>query len=236
MGVPLLSLPELLAASDIVTLHATATEKGKPLLGRTELGWMKKGAILVNVARGSARGRGGARRSPLRADISPAPRSTSSSRSRRTRSDPLLKLPNVVATPHLGASTVEAQERVALQTIEGLVAALSGSSAVPGGQPSVPRPCRSDAARSPGCGWPSGRRGSSAELGAERVFGLAVETLGTCRRTCCARSLSPRCSGALEGHSPETVNFVNALHVAHERGLRSWRRGARTATTFGRSA
>src|SRR5215471_12271596 len=47
MGVPLVDLPELLGASDIVTLHATVTEKGRPLLGRAEIGAMKRGAILV---------------------------------------------------------------------------------------------------------------------------------------------------------------------------------------------
>src|SRR5438552_7534090 len=46
LGVQLLGLDELLAASDIVTLHATAGEKGKPLLGAAELARMKKGANL----------------------------------------------------------------------------------------------------------------------------------------------------------------------------------------------
>ncbi len=53
MGVPLVALEELLAGSDVVTLHSTATEKGRPLLGSDEIARMKKGAILVNVARGS---------------------------------------------------------------------------------------------------------------------------------------------------------------------------------------
>src|SRR5437870_112000 len=52
MGVALLPLPQLLETSDIVTLHATASEGGKPILGAEELARMKKGAILLNVARG----------------------------------------------------------------------------------------------------------------------------------------------------------------------------------------
>src|SRR5207248_2685634 len=47
MGVPLVSLEELLQSSDIVTLHATATEGGRPLIGRDELARMKPGAVLA---------------------------------------------------------------------------------------------------------------------------------------------------------------------------------------------
>ena len=53
MGVPLVPLETLLAQSDVVTLHSTATDKGKPLLGAAELALMKPSAVLVNVARGS---------------------------------------------------------------------------------------------------------------------------------------------------------------------------------------
>src|SRR5512132_2108514 len=49
LGVPLVELTELLASSDILTLHATPTEKGKALIGRDALAQMKKGAVLVNV-------------------------------------------------------------------------------------------------------------------------------------------------------------------------------------------
>ncbi len=53
MGVPLVPLETLLEQSDVVTLHSTATDKGRPLLGAEEIARMKPGAVLVNVARGS---------------------------------------------------------------------------------------------------------------------------------------------------------------------------------------
>lgn len=216
MGVPLLPLSELLAASDIVTLHATVTDKGKPLLGREELARMKPGAILVNVGRGALVD-GGALVTALEEGrlggaaldvFDPEPPSPE---------DPLLKLPNVVATPHLGASTVEAQERVALQTIEGLLAALSGSSAVP----AVNLPFRGPADPGGAVAWMRLAERTArflAALGAERLTGLAVETLGLPEDLLRPVAVAA-VKGALEGHSPETVNFVNALHAAHERGL-----------------
>jgi D-3-phosphoglycerate dehydrogenase len=216
MGVPLVSLPELLAASDIVTLHATATEKGRPLLGREELSAMKRGAVLVNVARGSLVDRvalrealesghlGGAALDVFDPEPPPA-------------DDPLAKLPNVVASPHLGASTVEAQERVSLQTVDALIEALSGASYVP----AVNLPFRGPADPSGAAAWmrlaERTARFLSALCGA-RIAGLAVETWGLPEdllRPVAVASVK----GALEGHSPETVNYVNALHLAHERGL-----------------
>ena len=124
MGVPLVPLDELLANSDVVTLHSTAVGKGKPLLGADELARMKPGAVLVNVARGSLVDRA-ALLPPLRE--TPGRRGARRVRSGAARSRrPLLRLPNVVATPHLGASTVEAQERVSIQTVEALLEALAG--------------------------------------------------------------------------------------------------------------
>jgi len=216
MGVPLLPLTELLAVSDILTLHATVTDRGKPLLGREELARMKKGAILLNVGRGALVD-GAALVEALRSGhlggaaldvFEPEPPDPE---------DPLLKLPNVVATPHLGASTVEAQERVALQTIEGLLAALSGASYVP----AVNLPFRGPADLSGAVAWMRLSERTArflAAVGPERLTALAVETRGL-PEDLLRPVVVAAVRGALESHSPETVNFVNALHVAHERGL-----------------
>lgn len=216
MGVPLVSLPELLAASDIVTLHATAGEKGKPLLGRAEIALMKPGAILVNVARGSLVDRAAltealtsGRLSGAALDVfDPEPPSPD---------DPLARLPNVVASPHLGASTVEAQERVSIQTVEALLEALAGASYVP----AVNLPFRGPADPTGAAVWMRLSERTAhflAALSGARLSGLAVETWGLPEDLLRPVAVAA-VKGALAGHSPEAVNFVNALHVAHERGL-----------------
>ncbi len=211
--------PRLLAESDIVTLHATAGETGRPLLGRAELASMKKGAILVNVARGSLVDREApARGARVGSSVGRGARRLRSGAA-RPPDDPLPKLPNVVASPHLGASTVEAQERVALQTVEALLEALSGASYVP----AVNLPFR-------GPGRPDRRRRVDASGGADgavsrRARGrrdsgpCGVETWGLPEDLLRPVAVAA-VKGALAGpRSPESVNYVNALHVAHDRGL-----------------
>ncbi|MDQ6893786.1 MAG: phosphoglycerate dehydrogenase [Acidobacteriota bacterium] len=216
LGVPLVGLDELLVASDIVTLHATAGEKGKPLLGAQELARMKAGAILVNVARGSLVDRAallGALQSGRLAGAAldvfdPEPPDPN---------DPLPKLPNVVATPHLGASTVEAQERVSLQTVEAVVEALSGASYVP----AVNLPFRGPADPTGAAAWMRLAERASRFLASLRdgpLSSVAVETWGLpddLLRPIAVAAVK----GALQGHAPETVNYVNAFHVAQDRGL-----------------
>jgi D-3-phosphoglycerate dehydrogenase len=122
IGVELVPLNQVLAAADVVTLHVPLTDETRRLIGSEALDRMKPGAILVNAARGGlvdesavatalAEGRlGGAAFDVY--DVEPPADS------------PLLNAPNVVLSPHLGASTGEAQRDVSVQIVEQVVAAL----------------------------------------------------------------------------------------------------------------
>lgn len=125
LGVQSVDFGTLLAESDFISLHAPMTQQTQGLIGANELARMKPSARLINVARGGivderaladALRRGviaGAAIDVFRQEPPPP-------------DHPLRTAPNVILTPHLGASTAEAQERVALDVAEQIIEVLSG--------------------------------------------------------------------------------------------------------------
>lgn len=118
------SIDELLACSDIVSLHVPENKSTQMMIGARELGLMKKGGILINAARGTvvdidalaaslaSQHLGGAA-----IDVFPVePRSNDDE-----FISPLRKFDNVFLTPHIGGSTQEAQENIGLEVAEKLV-------------------------------------------------------------------------------------------------------------------
>ncbi len=113
LGAEKVELDELLARADIITLHTPLTENTRNVLNAQSLAKCRKGVRIVNCARGGlvdeqalfdALQAGHAAGAALDVfAVEPA------------KENPLFKLPNVICTPHLGASTLEAQENVALQ-------------------------------------------------------------------------------------------------------------------------
>ncbi len=216
MGVPLVPLDDLLSQSDVVTLHSTAAPKGRPLLGAAEIARMKHGAMLVNVARGSLVDRAALYAALIEKRLSGAALDVFDPEP-PDPSDPLLKLPNVVATPHLGASTVEAQERVSIQTVEALLEALAGAAYVP----AVNLPFRGPKDADGAAGWMRLAERTAhflSVLVGGHLSRLAIETWGLPEDLLRPVAVAA-VKGALEKHTPETVNFVNALYVAQDRGL-----------------
>lgn len=124
-GVVRTSLEELLARADVVSLHVPLTSENRHLIGPEQLKRMRRGAYLVNCARGGVVDEE-ALASSLRAghlagaaldvfETEPLP-----------ADDPLTAMENVLLTPHMAAHTQESLDRMAIDAAEGIVAVLQG--------------------------------------------------------------------------------------------------------------
>ncbi|MBV8805350.1 MAG: phosphoglycerate dehydrogenase, partial [Sinobacteraceae bacterium] len=116
LGVEKVELDDLLARADAITLHTPLTERTKNILSAEALAKTKKGVIIVNAARGGLVDEAALRAGLESGHIAAAAFDVFSSEP--AKENALFGAPNFVATPHLGASTNEAQENVALQLAE----------------------------------------------------------------------------------------------------------------------
>ncbi len=124
LSVELLELDELLAASDFITIHVAKTPETVGLLNAERLAKAKPGLRIVNVARGGI---------IVESDLADAIRSGHLGGAaldvfdkEPTTTSPLFDLPQVVVTPHLGASTREAQDKAGETIAEQVELALAG--------------------------------------------------------------------------------------------------------------
>lgn len=119
------SLNELLSASDVVTIHAPLTSATKNLIGARELKRMKPGALLINTARAGVvreaalekalmSGHLGGYAVDVYAKEPPDPTS-------------YMSLPNVLTTPHIGSSTMEANLRMGDMAVDNILAFMNGT-------------------------------------------------------------------------------------------------------------
>lgn len=124
LGVTLLELSELLKQSDFVTIHMPKTPETVGMIGKAELASMKPTAYVVNVARGGLIDEDALREALLAGEIAGAGLDVFVSEP--PKDDALTGLANVVVTPHLGASTDEAQEKAGISVAKSVRLALAG--------------------------------------------------------------------------------------------------------------
>ena len=215
LGVEKVDLDQLYARADFITLHVPATEATRGMINAASLAKMKKGVRLINCARGAL---------VVEADLKAAIESGHVAGAaldvfavEPAKASVLFGLPQVVATPHLGASTVEAQEKVALQVAEEIADFLLTGAVV--NALNMPPVSAEE--------MPKLRPYMSLARQIGRLMGQLVETAvisATIEYEGHAASLNrkPLTALLLEGllsRQTETVNMVNAPSIAKERGI-----------------
>jgi len=223
MGVELASLADVLARADVVTVHLPKTPDTTGLIGETELAAMKPGARLVNTARGGivdeaalAKAVGDGQLAGAALDVFAEEPTTQS---------PLFGLEGVVVTPHLGASTTEAQDKAGIAIAEQLLLALAGQF--------VPNAVNVDAGSVPDAVRPflplveklgrlytalagGGPGGRASALGGGR---LHLEYVGALAEQDTRVLTLAALKGMFSPVVHEPVTFVNAPLLAAERGV-----------------
>lgn len=128
LGVQLLSLDELLEQADFLTIHMPKTPETTGMIGIDQLRRMKRTAYVVNVARGGLIDEDALYKALTTGEIAGAGLDvfTSEPPAAGGSAERLLDLPNVVVTPHLGASTEEAQEKAGISVAKSVKLALEG--------------------------------------------------------------------------------------------------------------
>jgi D-3-phosphoglycerate dehydrogenase len=116
LGVEKVELEELLPRADVISLHVPMTDKTKNILSREALAKTKPGVIIVNAARGGLVDEAALREALEGEHVAAAAFDVFTIEP--AKENVLFGAPNFIATPHLGASTNEAQENVALQVAE----------------------------------------------------------------------------------------------------------------------
>jgi D-3-phosphoglycerate dehydrogenase len=209
------SSDDVYAVADFLTLHLPKTPETEGWLDAAALAKCKPGVRVLNVARG-----------PLIVDEDlkaaldsgrVAGAALDVFRSEPITEHPLFGYPNVIVTPHLGASTAEATDRAGLQAAEQVVAALTGGSVT--SAVNVPAVAAEDlevlGPFVPLCRR-LGRLGAALAGGVDR---LEVELLGRIGERDARPLATAALLGALEGHTEDDINAVNAPAIADERGI-----------------
>jgi len=207
---------ELFERADVITLHVPKTPETIDLIDAGAIAAMRDGVRVVNCARGELvdldallAGLESGKVAGAALDVFPAEPFTD---------HPILSRPDVVITPHLGASTAEAQDRAGVVTAEQVTAALNGGVVTNAVNIAAVRPEEMEALAPfvPLCE----KLGRLAEgLGQGSVDRVTAEFRGRLASHDTRLLGIAVLVGILSGHTEEPVNLVNAPQMAEERGI-----------------
>ena len=215
-GVELVDFDTMLARADIVTVHVPLTRATKGLIGRAAIARLKPGAIVLNVARGGIVDEAAVAEALVSGHLAGAGIDVFDAEP--PKDSPLLTAPNTLLTPHLGASTAEAQVLVAEEVAQQVLDVLEGRSA----RYAVNAPLLTpETARAIGPYLPLAEvlRKFFAQFSRGGVKTLTVEIAGELAEHDGTPLTAAVLRGLLETVTTERVNLVNAGALARARGM-----------------
>jgi D-3-phosphoglycerate dehydrogenase len=215
-GVELVELAALLERADVVSAHVPLTRATRGLIGPTEIARMRPGSILLNVARGGIVDEGAVADALASGHLAGA--GIDVFETEPPIGSPLLDAPNTLLTPHLGASTAEAQVLVAEEVAAQVLDVLEGRSAryAVNAPLLTPETARALAPYLP-LGEILGRFFAQFSRGGVRT--LTLEIAGELAEHDASPLTAAVLRGLLETVTTERVNLVNAGALAKARGI-----------------
>jgi D-3-phosphoglycerate dehydrogenase / 2-oxoglutarate reductase len=215
LGVELLELDQLFPLVDFMTIHLPKTKETEGLLGKENLAKCKPGVRIVNTSRGGIIDEAALADAISSGHVAGAGLDVFAVEP--TTASPLFELPQVVVTPHLAASTAEAQDKAGTDTAEAVAAALRGELVLSAVNVDLGRevsdevraflPLAEQLGRS-FVGLSGGMAGRIVLRAQGRIAGHELRPLQLALL-----------KGALSGYSTEPVSYVNAGAIADQRGL-----------------
>ena len=215
LGVEKVELEDLLRRADFITLHTPLTDQTRNILSRENLAKTKKGVRIINCARGGLIDEDALKDGLESGHIAGAALDVFAKEP--AKESPLFGTPGFVSTPHLGASTTEAQVNVAIQVAEQMADYL-----VNGGVTNalnMPSLSAEEAPKLKPYMALAEKLGSLVgQLAHGAIKGLSIETEGAAAELNMKPITGAVLAGFMRIHS-DTVNMVNAPYLAKERGL-----------------
>ena len=215
MGVEKVTLDELLARADFITLHTPLTDSTRNILSKENLAKTKKGVRIINCARGGLIDEAALKEALDSGQVGGAAMDVFLTEP--AKESPLFGTPNFIATPHLGASTNEAQVNVAIQVAEQISDfLLSGGVTNALNMPSL---SAEEAPKlKPYMALAEHLGALVGQLEGDAIKGVAIEVEGAAAELN-QKPITGAVLAGLMGVYSDTVNMVNAPFLAKERGL-----------------
>ena len=214
LGVRLVELDELLRISDFITIHLPKTKETANLIGEEALHKVKPSVRIINAARGGVLDETALYNALVEGRVGGAGLDVFATEP--CTDSPLFQLDQVIATPHLGASTDEAQERAGIAVAVSVRKALAGELVpdavnVKGG--AIHQDLR------PALGLVEKLAQVATGLVGELPVSIVVEVRGEIAEYDCSVLSISALRGSLMGCGAEDVTYVNAPALSNERGL-----------------